>query len=154
MEKPVSVLVASDFGCCVLLGPFTVELNIQTRPMSWRNWKKIQGKQAVAVLATPSYLTLCDPTDYIVHGVLQARILEWAVFPFSRRSSQPKDQTQVSRTAGRFFTSWATREAPEVGSWPTTGWVTEELLPHFRGQISHISLEADRKAKSGKWSSA
>ena len=40
--------------------------------------------------------TLCDPLDYMVHGILQARILEWAAFPFSRGSSQPRDQTQVS----------------------------------------------------------
>ena len=39
--------------------------------------------------------TLCDPMDYTVHGILQARILEWVAFPFSRGSSQPKDQTQV-----------------------------------------------------------
>ena len=40
------------------------------------------------------------------------RILEWVAFPFSRASSQPRDWTQVSRIAGRFFTSWATREGP------------------------------------------
>ena len=56
--------------------------------------------------------TLCDPMDYTVHGILQARILEWVAFPFSWGSSQPRDQTQVSRIAGGFFTSWATREAP------------------------------------------
>ena len=39
-----------------------------------------------------------------VHGILQARILEWVAFPFSRGSSQPRDQTQVSQIAGRFFT--------------------------------------------------
>ena len=47
--------------------------------------------------------TLCDPINYTVHGVLQARILEWVAFPFSRGSSQPRDQTQVSRIAGRFI---------------------------------------------------
>ena len=50
-------------------------------------------------------LTLCDPMDYTVHGILQARKLEWVAFPFSRGSSQPKDQTLVSIIAGRFFTS-------------------------------------------------
>ena len=35
--------------------------------------------------------TLCDPMDFTVHGILQARILEWAAFPFSRGSSQPRD---------------------------------------------------------------
>ena len=59
-------------------------------------------------------LTLCDPMNYIVHGILQARILEWVVVPFSRGSSQPKDQTQVSRTTGRFFISWTTREALNI----------------------------------------
>ena len=54
---------------------------------------------------TQLYLTLCDPLDYTVPGILQARILEWVTFPFSRGSSQPKDQTQVSRTAGGFFIS-------------------------------------------------
>ena len=49
--------------------------------------------------------TLCDPMDYTTHGILQARILEWVAFPFSRGSSQPRDQTQVSRIAGGFFTS-------------------------------------------------
>ena len=52
-----------------------------------------------------SCLTLCDPVDYTVHGILQARILEWVAFPFSRESSQPRDQTQVSHIAGGFFTS-------------------------------------------------
>ena len=59
----------------------------------------------VKVKVTQSCPTLCDPMDYIVHGILQARILAWAVFPFSRGSSQPRDQTQVSHIAGRFFTS-------------------------------------------------
>ena len=44
--------------------------------------------------------TLCYPMDYTVHGILQARILEWVAFPFSRGSSQPRDRTQVSRIAG------------------------------------------------------
>ena len=44
-------------------------------------------------------LTLCDPMDDTVHGLLQARILEWVAFPFSRGSSQPRDGTQVSRIA-------------------------------------------------------
>ena len=55
--------------------------------------------------------TLCNPMDYTVHEILQARIPEWVAFPFSRESSQPRDQTQVSCIAGRFFTNWATREA-------------------------------------------
>ena len=53
---------------------------------------------------------------YTVHGILQARMVKWVAFPFFRESSQPRDQTQVSHIAGRFFTSWATREAQEYWS--------------------------------------
>ena len=63
-----------------------------------------------------SCVRLCDPMDYTVHGILQARILEWVAFPFSRASSQPRDQTQVSHIAGRFFTNWAIRKAQEYWS--------------------------------------
>ena len=71
-----------------------------------------QNKQ-VKVKVARSCPTLGDPVDYTIHGILQARMLEWVALPFSRGSSQPRDRTQVScrRTAGRFFTSWATREA-------------------------------------------
>ena len=57
------------------------------------------------VKVTESCPTLCDPMDYTVHGILQARILEWVAVPFSRGSSQTKDPTQVSQIAGGFFTS-------------------------------------------------
>ena len=49
--------------------------------------------------------------DYTVHGILQARVLEWVALPFSRGSSQPRYRTQVSHIAHAFFTSWATRDA-------------------------------------------
>ena len=62
-----------------------------------------------------SCLTLCDPMDYSlqgssVHGILQARVLEWVAISFSRGSSRPRDRTRVSLIAGRCFTVWATRE--------------------------------------------
>ena len=61
------------------------------------------------VLVIQSCPTLWDPMDCSppgssVHGILQARILECVAIPFSRESSQPRDQTQVSCIAGRFFT--------------------------------------------------
>ena len=62
------------------------------------------------VKLTQSCPTLCDPMHYIVHGIFQA----WVASPFSRGSFQPRDQTQVSRIAGGFFTSWATREAVSI----------------------------------------
>ena len=66
------------------------------------------------VKVTQLCLTFCDPMDHTDHVILQARILEWLAVPFSRGSSQPKDRTQVSCITGRFFTSWATREAKGV----------------------------------------
>ena len=51
------------------------------------------------------------------HGIIQARILEWVAIPFSRGSSQPRGQIQVSCIAGRFFTVWATREALWLNEW-------------------------------------
>ena len=64
----------------------------------WK-WKSLSHVQFFAI-------------PWTVHGILQARIPECVAFPFSRGSSQPRDCcTQVSLIAGRFFTSWATREA-------------------------------------------
>ena len=63
------------------------------------------------VKVSKSCPSLCDPMDYTVRGILQAKILEWVAFPFSRGSPQPRDQTEVSCIAGGFFTSWTTREA-------------------------------------------
>ena len=70
----------------------------------------------VCVLVTQLCPTLCDPMDCSppgssVHGILQARILEWVAILFSSAYFQHRDQTQASCIAGRFFTIWATREA-------------------------------------------
>ena len=59
--------------------------------------------------------TLWDPMDCSlpsssVHGIFQARVLEWVAISFSRESSRPRGRTQVSRIVGRRFTMWATRE--------------------------------------------
>ena len=63
------------------------------------------------VKVAQSCLTLWDPMDDTVYGILQTRIMEWVALPFSRGSSQPRDRTQVSCIVGGFFTSWAKREA-------------------------------------------
>ena len=90
------------------------------RAMSFKSLKKfllvMAVDCAVLCLVSQSCLTLCDPMvcslpGSSVHGMLPARILDWVAYPFSRGSSQPKDQTGVSCIAGRFFTCWATREA-------------------------------------------
>ena len=72
--------------------------------------------EKVKVFVSQSCLTLWSPMDYSlpgssVHGILYVKILEWVAIAFSRVSSQPRDWTQVSCIAGRFFTIWATREA-------------------------------------------
>ena len=104
------------------IAPSFGELHWSPQPEAYRK----AGKWGGASLTTGESEsrpcpTLCGPMDYIVHGILQARILEWVAFPFCRGSSQPRDrtqlsQTQISRIAGRFFTSWATREAQEYWS--------------------------------------
>ena len=69
------------------------------------------GRKAVTypveVKVAQSCLTLCDPMDYLARGILQARILEWVAFPFSRRSSWPRNQTGAFCIADGFFTNWA-----------------------------------------------
>ena len=83
---------------------------------SWVNTEVWNCGIIVAVKVAQSCLTLGHPMAYTVHGILQASILEWVTFPFSWGSSQRRDRTQVSCTAGRFFTSCATREAQEYWS--------------------------------------
>ena len=82
----------------------------------WRHKEKrvAEDEMKMKVKVTQSCPTLCDHV-IIVHEILQARILEWVAFPFSRRSSQPRDQTQVSHIAGGFFTSWATGKPKNAG---------------------------------------
>ena len=70
------------------------------------NWRVQSESESCSVVSN-----FCDPMDSTVHRILQARILEWVPFPFSRGSSQPRDRIQVSHFAGTFFTSRATREA-------------------------------------------
>ena len=72
--------------------------------------KRVRRCSSVNVLLTQSCPTLCNPTDYSlpgssVHGILQARILEWVVISFSRGSSRPRDLNMPPVLAGRFFTS-------------------------------------------------
>ena len=71
----------------------------------WVNTSNTYLEMKVKVKIVQLCSTLRNPMDCIVHGILWARILEWVAVPFSRGSSQLRDQTQVSCTAGRFFTS-------------------------------------------------
>ena len=75
----------------------------------------------VKTLVTQLCLILCDPMDcsppgFSVHGILQAKILEWVAIIFSRESSRPRDRTLVSCISGRFCTTWTIREALSLRS--------------------------------------
>ena len=85
----------------------------------WKIKENSQGVQLKWKLLSHIQLFVTPWTIHPIHGILQAWILAWVAVSFSRRSSQPRDQTQVSRIAGAFLTSWATREAQEYWSgWP------------------------------------
>ena len=76
------------------------------------------------------WVSLCDSKDCrlpdsSIHGILQARIVEWVAIPFSKGSSRPRNLTQVSCIAGRFFTVWATREAIYVYTYHYISWLGE-----------------------------
>ena len=106
MPAHSSVLVwkspwTEESGGIQLMGSQRGGHNWATNTLTYLWWKRVAQ-------ACPA---LCDPIDYTVHGALQARTLEWAAFPFSRGSSQPRDQSQVSRIAGGFLTSWTTKSS-------------------------------------------
>ena len=100
-------VVGAHRPCCPVACGIFPDQGLNSCPLHWQvdswslnhqwKWKSLSHVQL-----------FCDPMDYTVQGILQARILEWVAFPFSRGSSQPRAQTQVSRIAGGFFTSWAT----------------------------------------------
>ena len=77
-------------------------------PVKWK-WSR-------SVMSDSSRLVDCSPPSSSVHGILQARILEWVAISFSRGSSQPRDRTQVSHTAGRCFNLCTTRDRTKAQS--------------------------------------
>ena len=101
----------------------------------------LQALLHVRILSCLSRVWLCVTTDCgplgsSAHGILQARILEWVAIPFSRESSWPRKRTQVSCIAGRFFTIWATREAPRPPSQVS-----------FKLALSHLDASSSRPQK-------
>ena len=81
-----SALVGADSGGMLSRTCFKSSCDLGwNQCLSWWKWKSL------------TCVWLCNPMDYTVHGILQARILEWVIFPFSKISSQPRDWTQVSR---------------------------------------------------------
>ena len=97
----------------------------------------------VCVLIAQSCPALCNSMDCglsgsSIHGILQARVLEWVAIPVFRGSSQPKDWTQFSCFAGRFFTVWVTGEAQFscVETWTTSDALWIRLASQ---RISHVT---------------
>ena len=74
-----------------------------------------------------------------VHGIFQARILEWVAISFSRRSSQPRDWTQVSHIVGRRFTVWATRGRQRILQWVAYPFSRGTSWPRNRTRVSYIA---------------
>ena len=113
-------------------------------PDSWApshslcQWTTVLPYLSLKVLAIQSCLTLCDPMDYSlpgssVHGISQARILEWVGISLSRGSFRLRDRTRVFCIAGRFFTIWAPREAL-IWAWTTVNLHATDiyLMPHVQ----------------------
>ena len=88
INKMIVFILPAIVFCQVLTDYFLIGLNLSNPSSTPHTEGKWKVKMKVKV--TQSCLTLCDPMDYIVHGILEARILEWVAFPFSRESSLPR----------------------------------------------------------------
>ena len=142
------------------------DLKFTSRFLAWPNDRYV-------CLVAQFCLTLCNPMDCnlpgsSVHGVFQARILEWVAIPFSRGFSGPRDRTHVSCFAGGFFTTSATREA-QIGNdiiyWEEKIWMNvnrseQKKLFHFEplslrclwGDHNKSCLEGEKRWCPGqKW---
>ena len=110
-SSKASILWHSAFFTVQLSHPYmttgkTIALTRWTLVVSFQFlfWFSEMRKMLLLLLLSNVHL-FCNPMDYTVHGTLQARILEWIAFPFSRGSSQPRDRAHVYQIAGRFFSS-------------------------------------------------
>ena len=101
--------------CSTYINYLNTRTLISLQVFAWGNWGEAQRDEKESV--SHSVMSLCNPRDCSLAGftvhVLQARILESVAIPFPQGSSPLRDWTRVSGTAGRFFTMWATREAPK-----------------------------------------
>ena len=105
-KSTIRGMKASGMSVCTQRTPETQEAGEELKNGFWA-WRQNESERTWKLL---SHVQLFA-TVYIVHGILQPRILEWVAFPFSRGSSQPRDWTRISCIAGRFFTNWAIRES-------------------------------------------
>ena len=111
----------------------------RTHTASYREWKS-EVTQSCPTLCNPMD---CSPKGSSVHGIFQARILEWVAISFSRGSSQPRDGTWVSCIAGRLFTTWATRESENE-----RGGTISEVI---KSQHPWHGSSANRECSLGTW---
>ena len=86
-----------------------------------------------------SCLTLCKPMDYTVHGTLQARILKWVAFPFSRGSSQPRDQTQVYVYCRQIVYQLSHKGSPRILEWVAYPFPRGSFWPRNQTGVSYIA---------------
>ena len=113
---------------------------------SRQQYRKVKESESEVSQSCP---TLCDPMDCSlpgssIHGIFQARILEWVTISFSRRSSQLRDWTWVCHIVGRCFTFWATREAEQTAIWPSKShcWAYTSRKPELKEiQVPQCSLQ-------------
>ena len=134
VQNTVYLVLAFGYSMEVWLGTMILHLGgvLVLRRILFSNWSIVNLQCCVHFWCTENWficryacmfvqalqpcLTLCDPMDYSppgssVHGILQARILEWVAMPSSRESSQSRDQNHISCTAGGFFTTMTMWEA-------------------------------------------
>ena len=104
---------------------------------TWKSMKLDPLPYAVLCLVSQSFLTLWNPMDCSSQAplsmrILQARILEWVDIPSFRGSSQPRDQTQVFRIAGAFFTIWATSSVQSLSHVQLLATLLPSIFPSIR----------------------
>ena len=122
MDRPglTTVLLDKTWRMYWSMGPWRIHWNssefyLLTRYVVYSILPSNSNSVYESLLVMQSCPALCDPMDcsltgFSVHGILQARILQWVAISFSRGSSQPRDRIWVSCIAGRFFTIWATEK--------------------------------------------
>ena len=108
-------------SCLTLCNPITVHGILQARVLEWVAFPFSRESLLQVIFPTQGLnpgLPHCRWILYQLNHKGSPRILEWVVYPFLIISSQPRNQTKVSCIAGRFFTNWATKEAPHfVSHW-------------------------------------
>ena len=138
-----------EAGCAVVRGVTKSQTLSDWTTISRRNlnsspWISI-GVFYIKSLVTQSCPTLCDHMDCrlpgsSIHGIFQARVLEWVAISFSRGSSWPRDWTRVSCTVGRRFTVWATREV--IAKAPNTYFLLSQVVLKPEGKIPCSMVES------------